>query len=116
MSYYVGIDVGGTFTAVCVGTGAGGVAGHERLIPGGARELAPDLYVSLSSDLVPVIKEYERMATTVVNAYLGPVVRAYVAGMSGDLKTSGFRKEFFLLHSLGGGIRPEEAGGRATQA
>src|SRR3989338_11582108 len=48
---------------------------HERMLREIALELAPELYVSVSSELVPVIKEYERMATTVINAYLGPVVK-----------------------------------------
>ncbi len=88
---------------------------HERMLVGIARAMAPELYVSVSSELIPVIKEYERMATTVANAYLGPVVRAYVAGMSEELKSSGFRKEFFLLNSVGGVIPPEEAGVKPIQ-
>ena len=88
---------------------------HERTLVGIARAMAPELYVSVSSELIPVIKEYERMATTVANAYLGPVVRNYVAGMSEELKSSGFRNEFFLLNSVGGVIPPEEAGVKPIQ-
>ena len=80
-----------------------------------AREMAPELYVSVSSELIPVIKEYERMATTVANAYLGPVVRNYVSSMSEELKSSGFRKEFFMLNSVGGVMPPEEAGVKPIQ-
>ena len=88
---------------------------HERMLRDIARELAPDLFVSVSSDLVPVIKEYERMATTVVNAYVGPVVRSYIVAMGDELKSSGFRKEFFMLNSVGGVIPPAEAGVKPIQ-
>ncbi len=90
-------------------------AAHERLVREVARELAPDLYVSVSSELVPVIKEYERMATTVVNAYLGPVVNDYIVSMRKDLKDSGFARELFLLNSVGGVMPPEEAGLKPIQ-
>ena len=82
---------------------------HERMLRDIAHELAPDLYVSVSSELVPVIKEYERMTTTVVNAYLGPVVRSYLTGMDRQLKAAGFGREFFILNSVGGVIPTEEA-------
>ena len=88
---------------------------HERMLREIAAELAPELYVSVSSELVPVIKEYERMATTVINAYLGPVVNSYIAAMGDDLKASGFRNEFFLLNSVGGVIPPREAGLKPIQ-
>jgi N-methylhydantoinase A len=88
---------------------------HERRLRELAHEIAPDMYVSLSSDLVPVIKEYERMATTVVNAYLGPVVRRYIAAMERDLTDSGFQRGFFMLNSIGGVIPPDEAGSKPIQ-
>src|ERR1035437_365109 len=88
---------------------------HERMLRELARELAPILYVSVSSDLVPVIKEYERMATTVVNAYLGPVVRSYLTGMEQQLKSAGFKREFFILNSVGGVIPAEEAALKSIQ-
>ena len=88
---------------------------HERILAEMAGEMAPHLYISISSDLVPVIKEYERMATTVVNAYLGPVVDSYLGRLKKQLATSGFRKEFFMLNSVGGVIPPEEAAKKSIQ-
>lgn len=88
---------------------------HERMLRDIAREMAPDLYVSASSDLVPVMKEYERTATTVINAYLGPVVRSYLTGMKQQLGASGLQNDFFMLNSIGGVIPPEEAGLKAVQ-
>src|SRR5690606_21306070 len=88
---------------------------HEQRLRELAREIAPELYVSLSSELVPVIKEYERMATTVVNAYLGPTVRRYVASMRKQLAETGLRRDFFMLNSIGGVIPPDEAGLKPIQ-
>ncbi len=88
---------------------------HERMLREIAHEIAPDLYVSISSDIVPVIKEYERMATTTVNAYLGPAVRNYLAGMNEQLKASGLTNEFFMLNSIGGVIPPDEASRKPIQ-
>ena len=88
---------------------------HERALRDLALEIAPDLYVSISSELAPVIKEYERMATTVVNAYLGPVVRSYLAGMRSRLDEAGFPRDFSMLNSIGGVIPPEEASLKSIQ-
>ncbi len=45
---------------------------HEQRVAAIIREMAPDVYLSVSSDLAPVLGEYERTATTALNAYLGP--------------------------------------------
>src|SRR5262249_52397088 len=50
---------------------------HERQIAEIARRKAPDLLVCISRDVLPEIKEYERTSTTVINAYVLPVVRQY---------------------------------------
>ena len=49
-------------------------------------EEAPDTYVSVSSDLVPEFREFERMSTTVINAYIGPVISKYLGSMESDLR------------------------------
>ena len=88
---------------------------HEAMLRDIALEICPDLYVSISSEIVPVIKEYERMATTTVNAYLGPVVRNYLTGMKQQLTKAGFNKDFSMLNSIGGVIPPEEASLKSIQ-
>ena len=88
---------------------------HERMLRDLAQEMAPGLYVTISSDLVPVMKEYERSATTVVNAYLGPVVHRYLQGMQGQLADAGLARGFFMLNSVGGVMPPAEAGRKAVQ-
>lgn len=80
---------------------------HERAV----RDLAKarGVYVTISSDLFPVIGEYERTASTVLNAYLGPTVRDYFRGMEKSLKGAGLRIPPLILHSTGGVISPKEA-------
>ncbi|MBI2881733.1 MAG: hydantoinase/oxoprolinase family protein [Candidatus Tectomicrobia bacterium] len=80
---------------------------HERAV----RDLAEAgrVYVATSSDQFPVIGEYERTASTVLNAYLGPTVRDYFQGLEGSLKRAGLRTPPLILHSTGGVISPREA-------
>jgi len=69
----------------------------------------PDLYVTRSSDVWPQIKEYERVSTTVVNAYVGPVVRRYFGNLEGRLAEAGFGGSLFIILSHGGMAPVEEA-------
>jgi N-methylhydantoinase A len=73
------------------------IAAVERL----AREL-PGVSVSRSSDVLPQIKEYERVSTTIVNAYVGPLVRHYLANLEGRLAETGFKGSLFIVLSHGG--------------
>jgi N-methylhydantoinase A len=72
------------------------------------REL-PDLYVSRSSDVLPQIKEYERVSTTVVNAYVGPAVRRYLINLERRLSEAGLKGRLFIILSHGGMAPVEEA-------
>ena len=67
-----------------------------------ARELGGKVYVSLSSDILPEIREYERTSTAVVNAYIGPVVRDYVQSLSTRLKQTGVMGPLHIMQSNGG--------------
>ena len=80
------------------------IAVEERL----AREL-PGVSVSRSSDVLPQIKEYERVATTVVNAYVRPIVRHYLERLASRLKEAGFGGSLFIILSHGGMAPVEEA-------
>ena len=73
-----------------------------------AREL-PGVSVSRSSDVLPQIKEYERVATTVVNAYVRPIVRHYLERLEARLKEAGFDGSLFIILSHGGMAPVEEA-------
>jgi len=80
------------------------IAAAERL----KREL-PDVSVSCSSDVLPQIKEYERVSTTVVNAYVGPVVRRYLERLERRLVEAGLKGSLFIILSHGGMAPVEEA-------
>ena len=57
---------------------------HERRTREICREVAPEISVSLSSDVDPTFREYERLCVTAFDAYLGPVVKRYLAGLGRD--------------------------------
>ena len=77
-------------------------AAHERRAAELLAQEAPDLYVSISSDVAPVIGEYERSATTLFNAYVGPVVSGYLARLEQTLARAGLRQKLFVVQSNGG--------------
>ncbi len=62
------------------------------------REMAPDAYVSLSCEVSPIIGEYERTATTVLNSYLAPKVADYLDRIENLLRDRGFRGKFNVLN------------------
>ena len=80
------------------------LAAVERL----AREL-PEISISRSSDVLPQIKEYERVSTTIVNAYVRPLVRHYLANLEQRLTEAGFKGSLFIILSHGGMAPVEEA-------
>ena len=75
---------------------------HERLVAEHIRSRYPGLFVSLSSEVNPVWREYERTATTVLNAYLGPRMEQYVAGMEETVLRHFPGAHPFLMKSNGG--------------
>lgn len=76
-------------------------AEHERQIAALAAEMAPDLPVCVSSDVLPQIKEHERTSTTVVNMYILPVVEAYLKKLERDLSAQGVEAPILLMQSNG---------------
>jgi len=82
---------------------------HERAAAAMLREELPDAFLTLSSEIAPVIGEYERTATAVINSYLGPVIERYVGTLEGRLRETGFRGEFAVMDSGGGVLAAEEA-------
>ena len=82
---------------------------HERLVRGLVRSEFPDLPVSISSDVHPQINEYERSSTTAANAYVQPLMSAYVRRLDRALRERGFRGRFHLIQSSGGLTAPETA-------
>jgi N-methylhydantoinase A len=82
---------------------------HERLIKDAILRLAPDLPVSISSEVMPEIKEYERTSSTVINAYVMPIVARYLARLQADLAARGVRAPLRIMQSNGGLMGAEAA-------
>lgn len=82
---------------------------HERAIHERMRELAPDLIYSVSSDVAPEIREYERTSTTVANVYVRPLAERYITGLIETLARIGFDGSLFIMLSSGGLSSPEAA-------
>ena len=70
------------------------------------REL-PDVYLSVSSELLPQIRFYDRTSTTVLNAYVGPLVRRYLEHLTARLAELGFGGVLLIMQSNGGVAAPE---------
>ncbi|MBW2139108.1 MAG: hydantoinase/oxoprolinase family protein, partial [Deltaproteobacteria bacterium] len=75
---------------------------HEFMIREIIREEAPDLSVSISYEVLPQIREYERTSTTVTNAYVKPLTGKYLKRLSGRLSSIGFQGRLFIMLSSGG--------------
>jgi N-methylhydantoinase A len=82
---------------------------HEMEIKRIAKELYPDIYITLSSELIPVVGEYERTSTTVINAYCGPMIFRYLSTLEKKLKDTGFRYSPLIMQAYGGCLRTEAA-------
>ncbi|HEY3108855.1 MAG TPA: hydantoinase/oxoprolinase family protein, partial [Chloroflexota bacterium] len=74
---------------------------HERRVGQIVRELAPGAYLSLSSEVWPQIREYERTSTTVVNAYVGPVLASYLAALESRLAAARAHPRVLVMQSGG---------------
>ncbi|MCL6563505.1 MAG: hydantoinase/oxoprolinase family protein [Firmicutes bacterium] len=75
---------------------------NEQQVAEIARRRYPHWFVIASSELVPVLGEYERTNTTVVNAYLEPVFSRYAEGLSQRLREAGYSREPLIMQSVGG--------------
>ncbi|MDO4542382.1 MAG: hydantoinase/oxoprolinase family protein, partial [Bacillota bacterium] len=74
---------------------------HEQRAAEIIREELPDVFVTLSSEVAPRIREYERTVTTVVNAYLTPVLSDYLAGVRSELEKYGWNKPIHIMTNSG---------------
>lgn len=75
---------------------------HEIAVRNWLREHVPHVSVSISSEVAPEIREYERMSTTVCNAYVQPMTERYISGLERDLKDQGYQRKLYLMNSSGG--------------
>jgi N-methylhydantoinase A len=82
---------------------------HERLAGALVRERFPGCYVSLSSEVSPEFREYERLSTTVLNAYLGPLISRYVRRFDDEVRRLGVPTAPYINQSNGGVISVADA-------
>jgi N-methylhydantoinase A len=82
---------------------------HERHMGELLRAALPDCFVTLSSEVLPEIREYERTSTTVVNAYIGPVVSRYLLSLQQRLAQDGIAARLVMMQSSGGTIDVRQA-------
>ncbi|MBM3509152.1 MAG: hydantoinase/oxoprolinase family protein [Alphaproteobacteria bacterium] len=82
---------------------------HEQAAAARVRRALPDVYLTVSTDLLPSIRFYDRVSTTVLNSYVGPKLRAYLTSLVERLKAFGFAGNLLIMQSNGGVIAPELA-------
>src|SRR5438132_1262847 len=75
---------------------------HERRVRRIVEEELPDAFVTCSHEVAPEFREYERLSTVVVNAYLGPVMAGYLSGLGPRLTDAGVRVVPHITQSNGG--------------
>jgi len=75
---------------------------HEQAVAAAVRAALPDVAISVSSEILPEIKEYPRTSTTVINAYVQPVMRAYITALDARLRAMGIEAPLQLMQSNGG--------------
>jgi N-methylhydantoinase A len=82
---------------------------HEETAARILREEFPEAFSCVSHEVAPEFREFERLSTTVVNAYLGPVMRGYIHRLGERLRESGLRVQPHLTQSNGGVIGFDQA-------
>jgi len=82
---------------------------HEQAVRDLLHQAVPGMHVTLSSEVLPEMREYERTSTTVINAYVMPVMKRYVESLEGGLRGAGFRVPLLLMQSNGGTMSAELA-------
>ena len=83
---------------------------NERRLAELLRAHLPDVYISLSSDVAPQIREYQRASTVAVNAYTIPIAQPYLCALAQRLEKEGFCNQLLIMLSSGGIIGTEVAG------
>ncbi len=87
---------------------------HELLVREITNEIAPALPISLSSEIAPHIGEFERMVSTVANAYVAPLSNQYLSELGEHLRLQGFAHTLHVMTATGGSILPSEVDNKAV--
>jgi N-methylhydantoinase A len=86
---------------------------HERQVGAALREAVPDVHVSLSCEVLPELREYERCSTTVCDGYLTPRLAAYLRSLAGEVEALGLPAPL-VMQSSGGAVEIEAAAASAA--
>jgi N-methylhydantoinase A len=81
---------------------------HEAKLKELVAEKMPSVSISLSSECVPEIREFERMSTTVINAYTQPITKSYLSRIQESLNGLGYKKKSYFVMLSSGGITTRE--------
>ncbi len=84
-------------------------AEHEHRAADLVREKLPNAYLTVSTDLLPSIRFYQRVSTTALNSYIGPILNEYLENLTGRLVSHGFNGILLIMQSNGGVMTPETA-------
>ena len=90
-------------------------ARHERVVAGIAAEVAPELPISISSEILPEFREYERALTTLVNAYVAPTLERYLRNVRSGLEAAKVTAPLQVVRSDGGLMSLEAAATNPVQ-
>jgi N-methylhydantoinase A len=82
---------------------------HEQTMAELAREEIPGAYISLSTQVLPQLRAYERHSTTALNAYVGPILAGYLDRLTIRLESAGFHGRLLIMQSNGGVMAPTMA-------
>ncbi|WP_248930723.1 hydantoinase/oxoprolinase family protein [Paenibacillus hamazuiensis] len=82
---------------------------HEKIAVEEIKRLLPDVYVSASHQVVPEFREYPRLSTTSLNAYLGPVMEHYMVNFQNSVRAAGLPVDPYITQSSGGIISIQES-------
>lgn len=82
---------------------------NEVIISDIIKKELPEAYLTLSSELLPQIGYYERTSSTVLNSYVGPILKKYLVSLIRRLNESGFKEVFLVMQSNGGVMTPSVA-------
>ena len=89
---------------------------HEKAVAGVIRRRHPGIHVSCSSDVAPFLGEYERTATTIFNAYIGPPIASYLRNLQQSLADRGLGSDPLVMQAYGGMLSIEATSRRAIGA
>jgi N-methylhydantoinase A len=88
---------------------------HELAVAAAIRERLPEIYLTVSSEVLPEIREFERTSTTVANAYVMPILDRYLSSLETGLGAFGIRAPLLTMQSNGGVMTASRARARPVQ-